>query len=389
MEPAVTRNRALFAWDGCRAPRGEIGPGRRRSEPWVRRTRETAFVLVVCLFVGAAVPFASATEVARTRDGERWLVSKAQSGEDWLITYDALRGTVSGSVATRDGVPVLIDCDIVGTTDELFDLSCFGTGDQGWTDLTRTTVMREFLAWPDDPVTVHPPPARTIVFEGLEWEVKGGGGGGLHDVDNLYVWAGRCVPFDGFCDGPLPSNCPLPQPCQPNQAAVDACEKGAAKPNFGGCGLCPEGKTCEIREDAITTIWDWLVHVNDEGGTGHGGHADWRIPGIRWPDVGISCCNSQRNDFSCCGTAELDALLPAECAGTPCVVRPFDEACARGCDASECSCTAAGEYGSSATNLSPVPTSLEVMAVSFDDVLRGLATVNPGTLVHVRAVRGP
>lgn len=46
----------------------------------------------VALFVATAVA-TEAAEVARTRDGDRWLVSKTQNGDDWLITYDATRAT--------------------------------------------------------------------------------------------------------------------------------------------------------------------------------------------------------------------------------------------------------------------------------------------------------
>ena len=60
---------------------------------------------------------------------------------------------------------------------------------------------------------------------GLIWEVKCSGCGGLHDVDNGYVWSG------------------------------DGTEE---------------------------TIWDWLEDINSEnGGDGYAGHNDRRIPNIR------------------------------------------------------------------------------------------------------------
>ncbi|MBI3799186.1 MAG: DUF1566 domain-containing protein [Deltaproteobacteria bacterium] len=34
-------------------------------------------------------------------------------------------------------------------------------------------------------------------------------------------------------------------------------------------------------DGATDTIWDWLVNINNEGGTGYAGHHDWRIPNVR------------------------------------------------------------------------------------------------------------
>jgi hypothetical protein len=59
---------------------------------------------------------------------------------------------------------------------------------------------------------------------GLIWEMKCSACGGLHDVDNTYVWSGN---------------------------------------------------------GTQETIWDWLEDINAEGGTGYAGHNDWRIPNVR------------------------------------------------------------------------------------------------------------
>lgn len=59
---------------------------------------------------------------------------------------------------------------------------------------------------------------------GLIWEAKCSGCGDLHDVDNTYVWSGN---------------------------------------------------------GSQETIWDWLEDINSEGGSGHAGHNDWRVPNVR------------------------------------------------------------------------------------------------------------
>jgi Protein of unknown function (DUF1566) len=62
------------------------------------------------------------------------------------------------------------------------------------------------------------------VATGLIWEVKCSGCGGLHEVNNTYVWSGNGMQ---------------------------------------------------------ETIWDWLDDINAEGGTGYTGHDNWRIPNLR------------------------------------------------------------------------------------------------------------
>jgi len=48
----------------------------------------------------------------------------------------------------------------------------------------------------------------------------------------------------------------------------------------GGEGLHHVGRVFPW-DSAAPTIWDWLEGVNTEGGTGLGGHNDWRIPNVK------------------------------------------------------------------------------------------------------------
>jgi len=105
---------------------------------------------------------------------------------------------------------------------------------------------------------------RDVCF-GLQWERKTGADGtpnptDLHDVDNRYVWAGRCSIGGGFC--------------QPNDAAASTCQ--AQTGGASGCATCGAGETCNVASTAVTTVWDWINLVNAE--PGFAGHADWRLP---------------------------------------------------------------------------------------------------------------
>ena len=102
---------------------------------------------------------------------------------------------------------------------------------------------------------------------GLQWEKKDGSDGtpnpaDLHDVDNRYMWAGRC-----YSNGAL---------CQPNAAAAASCV-AHADGGTTGCSTCPKA-TCNVdplRVGAITTVWDWLNQLN---AANFAGHNDWRLP---------------------------------------------------------------------------------------------------------------
>jgi hypothetical protein len=112
-----------------------------------------------------------------------------------------------------------------------------------------------FTATPDGTVDA--------VCEALEWETKDGDDGvavpgNLHDVENLYAWAGRCAISGDFC--------------QPTAAAEAACNQ--QNPGSAACSQCT-GESCDVTPPSITTIWDWLSAVN---AAAYAGHQDWRMP---------------------------------------------------------------------------------------------------------------
>ena len=121
----------------------------------------------------------------------------------------------------------------------------------------------------------------------------------------------------------------------------------------GGEGLHDVGRVFPW-DSAAPTIWDWLQEVNTEGGTGLGGHNDWRIPNVK----------------------ELQSIVDY---GTfnPAVDPAFNNGPGIDpCSVAECSLTVAGDYWS-ATTFASNPAAAWI--VNFD--LKG------NTLV-VRAVRG-
>jgi hypothetical protein len=143
---------------------------------------------------------------------------------------------------------------------------------------------------------------------GLMWEKKDNAGG-IHDVYNVYTWAGCC---DGSCST-------LDDYCQPNAEAAAACS--AQTGGAVGCSECSVG-TCETggRLHYRQTIWEWLVQVNAEGGTGFAGHCDWRMPS----EDGCNTCyvGFAAPTVSCpCDSSELESILlrPYPCRTLPCI----------------------------------------------------------------------
>ncbi len=152
----------------------------------------------------------------------------------------------------------------------------------------------------------------------LVWEKKDQAGG-LHDSRNRYTWAGACS-----------GNTAL---CQPNASAAAACsaQTGGAQ----GCAECASG-TCIVdpfQHSAVTTIWDWLSQLNEQGLAGYN---DWRIPSLGFQG----------------GRAEFETILGPT--SPPCdpALPAFDTGCSLGCSISTCSCTAKdNNYWTSTTNL--------------------------------------
>jgi hypothetical protein len=120
---------------------------------------------------------------------------------------------------------------------------------------------------------------------GLQWEKKTGSRGvhppgALHDINDVYPWAGTCA-HDAS------------QLCQPNEAAAATCaahaDGGTESPPVG-CTLCPGGDYDPSTNPAgkgpctpagnsgattVMTVWVWLNQLNTNS---FAGHDDWRLP---------------------------------------------------------------------------------------------------------------
>lgn len=124
----------------------------------------------------------------------------------------------------------------------------------------------------------------------LEWEKKdtavgtGEDPANLHDVDNMYTWAGQCTLDQSVL-------------CQPNAAAATTCaaETGGAF----GCAECGPGEgTCSVElftTGIVTTIWDWVNQLN---ATAFAGRTDWRL------STSAGCCGAPTG-----AAAELESLV--------------------------------------------------------------------------------
>jgi hypothetical protein len=117
-----------------------------------------------------------------------------------------------------------------------------------------------------------------------------------------------------------------------------------------------------IWDSVAPTIWDWLEQVNTEGGTGLGGHNDWRIPNVK----------------------ELQSIIDYGLLN-PAVDPAFNNGPGIGaCSVAECSLTATGSYWSSTTGAAFTP-SAWIVDFSVGFVTGGLKN---DELHFVRAVRG-
>jgi streptogramin lyase len=167
---------------------------------------------------------------------------------------------------------------------------------------------------------------------GLIWEKKDQGGG-LHDVNTLFPWAGVCTDDNGVpCTGIL--GCQL---CQPDAAAAGTCS--IATGGAIGCDQCKGAAICQPI-NGLTTVWQWLNQINASGFTGH---SDWQLPTVGRDG----------------GTAQLEAIVDTSVSGcgsgVPCVTPAFDTGCASGCTATSCSCTNIGQYWSATSIAETLP----------------------------------
>jgi len=166
---------------------------------------------------------------------------------------------------------------------------------------------------------------------GLMWEKKDQGGG-LHDVNTLFPWAGACTDDNGVpCLG---IGCEL---CQPDAAAESTCR--AATGGVAGCAQCRGPAICQPI-NGLTTVWQWLNQIN---AAGVAGHSDWRIPTIGRDG----------------GAVQLETIVDISVSGCgndgPCVAPAFNTNCMSGCAATGCSCTDVGQYWSATSIAEPLP----------------------------------
>jgi sugar lactone lactonase YvrE len=167
---------------------------------------------------------------------------------------------------------------------------------------------------------------------GLIWEKKDQGGG-LHDVNTLFPWAGVCTDDNGVpCTGVI--GCEL---CQPDAAAASTC--GVATGDATGCAQCSGAAICQPI-NGLTTVWQWLNQLN---ASGFAGHNDWRLPTVGRDG----------------GAAQLETIVDTSASGcgsgVPCVTPAFNTECASGCTATSCSCTNIGQYWSATSIAETLP----------------------------------
>jgi hypothetical protein len=163
---------------------------------------------------------------------------------------------------------------------------------------------------------------------GLQWEKKNGAKGAqnpsdLHNVNNVYPWAGTCMRNAGtFC-----------QPDAASAATCTAMADGTATEPPDGCSECPGGDydattnptgtgPCSVAGGGgqpVTTIWAWPNLVN---AASFAGHDDWRLPS----QAGRNACPPGEPDCTTTATPrELESILrgtPGSCS-SPCIYPIF------------------------------------------------------------------
>lgn len=158
---------------------------------------------------------------------------------------------------------------------------------------------------------------------GLQWEKKDGSRGvqnvaDLHNVNNVYSWAGTCTRDASLF-------------CQPDAAAAATCAALADGVTGGqpqeGCSECPGGDYDAVNNPSgtgpcvfgsgtgpLTTIWVWLNQLN---AANFAGHNDWRIPSQAGRN---SCPPGQPNCTTSATPRELETIVrgtPGSCS-SPC-----------------------------------------------------------------------
>ena len=185
----------------------------------------------------------------------------------------------------------------------------------------------------------------------LIWEKKDQGGG-LHDTNTRYPWAGICSDTGEFC--------------QPDAAAATTCNAATGGPM--GCAQCGGTATCHTIIGS-TTVWDWLNQIN---AANFAGHSDWRIPTVGRDG----------------GTVQLETIVDQSvsgCGSVPCVPPAFNTGCEAGCTATGCSCTQAERYWSATSIVGNLPFP-SVWGVFFRT--GDVTGIDEASAFFVRAVRG-
>ena len=140
----------------------------------------------------------------------------------------------------------------------------------------------------------------------LQWEKKdtavgsGVNAADLHDVDNVYSWAGRC-------------SVNTSKLCQPTAAAETLCQAQTPAAYWAnGCQQCTGGDgTCNVDPfsgGAITTVWSWLDQVRGN----FAGYSDWRLPsedGCNSCIINLCDTFPGYSDTTCCSPSDLETIL--------------------------------------------------------------------------------